>query len=59
MIQPKPFKFKCYNCGYSKIIKPKSDVVNPIEMLNICPKCETKMKKKDLNAFDNIISIFK
>lgn len=59
MIQPQPFKFVCPKCGYSKTVKPKSDVLNPMDMMDICPKCKSKMEKKELNAFDNITSIFK
>lgn len=57
-IPPKPFKYVCSKCGFSKIVKPKSDVLNPIEMMNDCPKCKNKMHKKELGAFDNIKSIF-
>lgn len=59
MIQPQPFKFVCPKCGYSKIVKPKSDALNPMDIMNICPKCEAKMERKELSAFDNIKSIFK
>jgi len=54
MIAPQPFKYECSNCGYSKIVKPKSDVVNPIEWNNICPKCQAKMKRKELNLIEKI-----
>jgi Zn finger protein HypA/HybF involved in hydrogenase expression len=54
MIQPKPFKYKCPKCGYSKIVKPKSDVINPIEWNNICPKCQTPMERKKLNIIEKI-----
>ncbi len=59
MIQPQPFKYQCPQCGYSKLVKPRSDVLNLIEMSNICPKCNTKMEKKELTTFDNLKSIFK
>jgi|SaaInl4_200m_RNA_FD_contig_21_418401_length_334_multi_13_in_0_out_0_1 hypothetical protein len=54
MIAPKPFKYKCLQCGYSKVVRPESDVVNPIDMCNICPKCKTEMKIKTLNILDKI-----
>ena len=57
MIAPKPFKFKCSKCGYSKIVKPKSDVVDPRDMMNICPKCNTKMNRKELNILDKIFTL--
>ena len=53
-IAPKPFKYKCPNCGYSKIVKPKSDVINPIEWNNICPKCQNPMERKELNIIEKI-----
>lgn len=59
MIQPKPFKYLCPKCGYSKIIKLKSDVIDLMDMINTCPKCGKKMKQKELTYFDNIMSIFK
>lgn len=59
MIQPKPFKYICPQCGYSKVVKPKSDVLNPIEMMSICPKCEAKMERKELTLLDNLLSMFK
>jgi len=59
MIQPKPFKYVCQKCGYSKVVKPKSDVLNPIEMMSICPKCEAKMEQKELTLLDNLLSMFK
>ncbi len=54
MIAQKPFKYKCPECGYSKIVKPKSDVVDPRDMINICPKCKAKMEKKNLNFIDKL-----
>lgn len=30
MIQPLPFKYVCPKCGYSKIVKPKSDALNEV-----------------------------
>ncbi len=59
MIQPKPFKFLCPKCSYTKIVKPKSDVLNPMDMMSICPKCDAKMERKELTSLDNLLSIFK
>jgi len=59
MLPPQPFKFVCLKCGYIKIVKPKSDVVNPIDMINTCPKCGAKMEKKELNSFDVIKSFLR
>ena len=57
MIKPKPFKYKCPQCGYSKIVRPKSDVIEPMNMMGICPKCKTRMTKKELNLLDKIFTI--
>lgn len=54
MIAPQPFKYKCSQCGYSKVVKLKSDVINPIDMNNICPKCKIQMKRVELNMFDKL-----
>lgn len=54
MIAPEPFKFKCSQCGFSKVVKPKSDVLNPMDMINICPKCKLQMKKVSLNFIDKL-----
>ncbi len=58
MIQPKPFKYICTKCNYSKIVKPKSDVLNPADFNSTCPKCSSKMEREDLDVIDNIKSIF-
>ena len=53
-IAPKPFKYKCPKCGYSKVVRPESDDLNPIDWFDICPKCKTKMKRKELSFIDKI-----
>jgi len=55
MIAPQPFKFKCSQCKFSKVVRLKSDVINPMDILNICPKCNSKMKKVPLNFFDKLL----
>jgi len=55
MIAPQPFKFKCSKCGYSKIVKPKSDVINITDISTYCPKCNTKMKKVPLGIIDKFL----
>ena len=65
MIQPKPFTLKCPNCGWSKRIHPKSDVVDiswGIEYLK-CPQCGTPTERTygtDLltDAIDTLKGIF-
>jgi len=54
MIKPQPFKYKCPQCNYSKVVKPKSDVLNPLDMIDTCPKCKSKMDKVDLNIIDKL-----
>ena len=59
MIQPQAFKFVCPKCNFSKVVQPRSDVITPLEMASICPKCDVLMEKKKLDSFDSIRSIFK
>jgi len=59
MIRPQPFKYKCTQCGYSKIVKPKSDVIDLRDMMNICPKCKSKMDKQSLNFIDKLFRLGK
>ena len=54
MIAPQHFKYQCTQCSYSKVVKPKSDVINPIDMNNICPKCKAKMEQKVLTIIDKL-----
>lgn len=56
MVAPNPFKYKCPNCNYEKIIKPKSDV---IDYHPFCPKCNSMMLQKELDLFDKILMRFK
>ena len=53
-VTPRPFKYKCPKCGYSKIVRPKSDVINPIEWDNTCPKCQAAMESKELNIIEQV-----
>lgn len=54
MIKQQPFKLVCPKCGHTKVVKPKSDVVNPLDFINTCPKCKSKMEKKELSFIDKI-----
>jgi len=56
MITPEPFKRKCPKCGYSKIVKPKSDVLTPNDINALCPKCNIMMETQALNAVERIMS---
>ncbi len=44
-VPPQPFKVKCPKCEYSKVVHPKSDVIDPKDYLNVCPKCNVPMEK--------------
>lgn len=58
-VKPNPYKFVCPSCGYTKVVSPKSDVLNPVDLISICPKCKGKMERKSLNLLDDIFSLFK
>jgi Zn finger protein HypA/HybF involved in hydrogenase expression len=55
VIQPKPFKLKCSKCGYNKIVKPKSDVLNMSDLLNICPNCKFEMDVVKLSIWNKLV----
>jgi len=59
MVKPQPFKYKCSNCGYSKILQPKSDVLNPMDFMNECPKCKNKMDRVALNIIEKSLYQYK
>ena len=54
MIKPNPYKYKCSKCGYSKTIRPKSDVLDPRDFMKNCPKCGTTMDKTSLNEIERL-----
>jgi len=55
MIKPKPFKFVCPKCAYSKTVRPKSDVLTPMDFMSSCPKCGEKMERKELDLIAKLI----
>lgn len=60
MIKPKAFKKVCENCGFSKLVKPKSDALSAADLMPFkCPKCGAKFQIKELNAVDKMLSLFK
>lgn len=59
MIRPKPFKFVCQKCKYSKIYQPKRDALVISDVFCICPKCKIQMDIQELNEFDKVLSSFK
>jgi Zn finger protein HypA/HybF involved in hydrogenase expression len=54
-IAPKALKFKCSQCGYTKIIKPNSDVLTHLDFISECPKCKGKMKQVELNLIEKLL----
>jgi len=46
-IPPKPFLLICPNCGYTKTITPKSDVINLADFLSLCPKCGKRLERRE------------
>ena len=45
MIAPEPFMYECTRCGYTKVVKPKSDVINPLDFSSVCPKCGAEIQR--------------
>jgi Zn finger protein HypA/HybF involved in hydrogenase expression len=61
-VRPNPYKLECPNCGYSRVVSPRSDALSPKDLLSmnpVCPKCKGMMDKKSANVLDTIFSIFK
>lgn len=58
MIAQKPFKWICPKCGYSKTVTPKSDVIDPRDFINRCPKCSVEMEKRDVGVLDVLKGLF-
>lgn len=61
-VKPNPYKLVCPQCGYSKVISPKSDVFSPtdlIAMSPLCSKCKGTMEREKLDILDNIFRVFK
>ena len=56
MIQPKPYKLVCQSCKYKKVVRPKSDVLNPADMILICPKCKGDMNMVELSELDKVLN---
>ena len=57
MIKPKPYKLKCPSCGYSKVVKFKSDALSMEDMLKAsttCAKCGKEMKRVRLGMLSSL-----
>ncbi len=55
MTKQKLFKYQCPKYSYSKTVRSKSDVINPADFMNICPKCNTPMGKTSLSTTENLL----
>lgn len=58
MVAPRPFKYVCPKCGYSRVVIIESDCLTIEDALNMnstCPKCKTEMEEKELGFFDNFL----
>jgi transcription elongation factor Elf1 len=53
-IKPRPFKLKCPKCGHSQIMRPTSDVFNPMEHIADCKKCHVVMQIVEFSLFDKL-----
>ena len=49
-VAPKPFLAKCPKCGKMKLVAPKSDAINPVEMFPRCESCSEFMERVDLSS---------
>jgi len=61
-LPPLPAIYRCKTCGYTKVVKIKSDALTPADLTKLnstCPICGSKMDKKILNFFDTIKKLFK
>lgn len=48
-VAPKSFMAKCPKCGKMKLVAPKSDAMNPVEMFPRC-ECGEFMERTDLSS---------
>lgn len=55
MIKPSAFILRCPKCGDSKTIRPQSDVIDPTQMVSICPKCKVSMKREDMGGLFKLL----
>lgn len=53
VLKVKPFVIKCKECGWNKVISPKSDVLMADDFFEICPVCESKeIFREDIGIFN-------
>lgn len=59
-VKPEPYKLVCKKCGLSKVFAPRSDVLDPKDLLamnQICSKCGEKMERKSVDKLDSLFNI--
>ena len=39
-IRPRPFTYRCPDCGWCATVAPVSDALRPHEIYNYCPNCK-------------------
>ncbi len=55
-VEPQPYVVKCPKCGYTKLIKNYSDLLEPTQ--NICKRCNLSMLLTD-NILDKLTATVK
>ena len=58
-IKPLPYKLKCPKCGYSTVVRPKSDTDITGLIASVCPKCGNTMERVKVAMLDEVIGFFK
>lgn len=60
VVKMKPFTVKCQNCGWHKVVAPKSDVLIDNDYPEACPVCESKeICKEDVGFLTSLFSSLK
>jgi len=58
MIAPEAYKVKCPKCGFSRMVKQRSDVLDVGAMLIHCPTCKVALETVELGALEKIFAKF-
>jgi len=57
VVKLKPFMIKCQDCGWHKMVVPKSDVLMDDDCLEVCPVCNSKSIFKEDVGFLQLLLI--
>ena len=59
-IPPSPMRYRCVQCGWSTITRPKSDCLLPGDIIHRCPQCgSAQIQSETLNSpLDMLNSLF-